>query len=554
MTAPAMPIPKPFPLPPDFPVTWPDPSMAELPWQQDRQHVHEPVTPMSAWWAQLFATGFSKALAANEVPLAVRVARINTYFYMSVAPNIPPEQMPEAEARVEKQMMKATQLFGARWDDEWLPELQRAWTDWEARDLAGATDAQLLGHLDHLMALYLRCWQIHFELLVPAFVSWSFFQDVYADLFGGDGLDAYRLLQGIDNKSMEAGRALWALSRVALADPALARLIESTPSKDLPTILAADAAGRPFLAQFEQFLAEWGKRSDTVQELGDPSWIENPVIAFDSLRGYMRQDTDPDIQHRVQGAERERLVAEARQKLANHPPEVQGKFAGLLKGAQDCSRLQEDHNYWIDQRSLHEVRQLCLEFGRRLVSAGRLAAPYDALFLDVPELRQAIAGTDFRKVVAERRAEMDHWRKITPAPMIGTDYGPPPDNPVGRAIGRFFGAPPEPSEKPSEIKGNAGSAGKVRATARVILTIADAHRLQEGEILVTPTTSPPWTPFFAIAGGIVTDTGGPLSHCAIVAREYAIPAVVGASGATSFVKDGQMIEIDGRAGIVRIIS
>lgn len=332
MTAPAMPVPKPFPLPSDFPVTWPDPEMAHLPWQQDRQHVHESVTPMSIWWAQLFATGFSKALAANEVPLAVRVARINTYFYMSVAPNLPPEEMPAAEARVEKQMMQATQAFGARWDDEWLPELQRAWTDWEARDLAGATDVQLLGHLEHLMALYLRCWQIHFELLVPAFVSWSFFQDVYADLFGGDGLDAYRLLQGIDNKSMEAGRALWDLSRTALAEPALAHLIDSTPSKDLSAALAADAAGRPFLAQFEQFLVQWGKRSDTVQELGDPSWIENPTIAFDSLRGYMRQDTDPDIQHRAQGTERERLVAEARQKLANHPPRSPGQVRRVAEG------------------------------------------------------------------------------------------------------------------------------------------------------------------------------------------------------------------------------
>jgi pyruvate,water dikinase len=550
-----MPEPKPFPIPPDFPVTWPDPAMAALPWQQDRQHCPEPITPMSAWWAaEVFAKGFTQGIQVYDVPMATHCARINTYFYMAVAPNIPPEEMEAAGAKAEQKLIPATMTFSARWDNEWLPELQRAWADWAKRDLHGATDAALLGHLDHMAALYLRCWQIHFELLLPAMVSWSVFQDVYGELFGGDGLDAYRLLQGIDNKSMEAGRALWALSRAAVANPALARLIESTPSNELRTVLATDAVGRPFLARFEQFLAQFGMRSDTVQELGDPSWIEDPTVAFDSLKGYMRQDTDPDVQHHKQAAERERLVAEALTKLASQPPEVQGKFAALLAGAQNCSRLQEDHNYWIDQRSLHEVRQLCLEFGRRLVAAGRLARPDDALYIDVPELREAIAGADFRKVVAERRAEMDRWSKVTPAPMIGTDYGPPPDNPITKALGRFFGTPVEQTEKPAEIKGNAGSAGTVRGTARVIISIADAHRLQEGEILVTATTSPPWTPLFAIAGGIVTDTGGPLSHCAIVAREYGIPAVVGAAGATAFVKDGQTIEIDGRSGLVRLIS
>jgi len=104
-----------------------------------------------------------------------------------------------------------------------------------------------------------------------------------------------------------------------------------------------------------------------------------------------------------------------------------------------------------------------------------------------------------------------------------------------------------------ELKGNAGSAGKVRGIARVIIAITEAGRLQPGEILVTATTSPPWTPFFATAGAIVTDTGGPLSHCAIVAREYGIPAVVGTSGATAAIRDGQLIEVDGDMGIVRLI-
>ncbi|MCH7970441.1 MAG: hypothetical protein IH960_05275 [Chloroflexi bacterium] len=119
----------------------------------------------------------------------------------------------------------------------------------------------------------------------------------------------------------------------------------------------------------------------------------------------------------------------------------------------------------------------------------------------------------------------------------------------GTAIGRPGGV-----EVPSgTIAGRPGSSGKVTGTARVIIKLSDAGRLNKGEILVTATTSPPWTPLFATAGGIVTDTGGALSHCAIVAREYGIPATVGAAGATFAIKDGDQIEVDGDAGTVRIL-
>ncbi len=103
------------------------------------------------------------------------------------------------------------------------------------------------------------------------------------------------------------------------------------------------------------------------------------------------------------------------------------------------------------------------------------------------------------------------------------------------------------------MAGNAGSPGKVRGTARVVRSLAESHKLGVGEILVAQTTSPSWTPLFGTAAGIVTDTGGILSHCAVVAREYGIPAVVGTAVATSIITDGQTIEVDGDAGQVHLI-
>ena len=120
-------------------------------------------------------------------------------------------------------------------------------------------------------------------------------------------------------------------------------------------------------------------------------------------------------------------------------------------------------------------------------------------------------------------------------------------------LGKFFGAPPPPAE-PEVIRGAAGSPGSARGPARVVRTLAEAAKLRPGDVLVAETTAPPWTPLFATAAAIVTDTGGILSHCAVVAREYRIPAVVGTGCATATIKDGQTIEVDGTAGTVRTFS
>ena len=104
-----------------------------------------------------------------------------------------------------------------------------------------------------------------------------------------------------------------------------------------------------------------------------------------------------------------------------------------------------------------------------------------------------------------------------------------------------------------EITGMAGSAGKAQGIARVAGSLDDAGRLKPGEILVAQTTAPPWTSLFNIAAAVVTDVGGPLCHCAVVAREYGIPAVVGTVVGTRRIPDGATIAVDGTKGTVRII-
>jgi pyruvate,water dikinase len=197
-----------------------------------------------------------------------------------------------------------------------------------------------------------------------------------------------------------------------------------------------------------------------------------------------------------------------------------------------------------------------MEIGERLAEAGTLATAGDVFFLRTDEIVPALSASpapDHKGLVEARKEEMETFGSVKPPLFLGTDYGPPPPDLLSTALGKFFGAPVEQSDEADTVTGNAGSPGKFRGTARVVSSLDDAKRLSVGEILVAETTSPSWTPLFATAAGIVTDTGGILSHCAVVAREYGIPAVVGTGVATTTIRDGQTIEVDGDAGRVHLI-
>jgi phosphohistidine swiveling domain-containing protein len=158
--------------------------------------------------------------------------------------------------------------------------------------------------------------------------------------------------------------------------------------------------------------------------------------------------------------------------------------------------------------------------------------------------------------VKERKAEMEHFSRVTPPPLLGTmpPFELADGGPLFRAIMKSDAPGPTGSHGDAQVlHGQAGSSGIVRGIAKVVRSLAEAGKLQPGDVLVAETTMPPWTPLFGIAAAVVTDTGGVLSHCAVVAREYHIPAVVGTGRATKTFHDGQWLEVDGTAGTVRLV-
>src|SRR5690606_26888239 len=301
----------------------------------------------------------------------------------------------------------------------------------------------------------------------------------------------------------------------------------------------------------DAYLDEFGWRADSVYELTRPSWREDPSIALNAIQGYLsiEDDHSPDRQYESAVRRREELLAAARQKLANDPERL-AKFNQAYESAKSFTPIVEDHNHWIDQMGDILMRYPALEIGARLAQKGVIERPDDVFMLYMAEIKEAMAGTDKKDVAGQRRAEKEHFATVVPPPVIGTP--PPPTDPIEDVLFRFFGGPADLSSDPAVINGTAASPGTARGPAKVVRDLSEASKVKQGDVLVCEMTLPPWTPLFSTVCAVVADTGGILSHCAIVAREYRIPCVVGTGVGTTRIKDGQILTVDGSKGIVRI--
>jgi phosphohistidine swiveling domain-containing protein len=568
-----------IPMPSDFQVVWADPRDSKLTWMNVSQY-KTPISSLIHAFVKAFLVGGNAGMEQAGLPFEVRIERINTYAYMGMVPkDAPPEvamkamgllnraapgvfkmMMSKMGAGMSKQQETALnpiiERFDTYWNDEILPEIKQHIAYFESGDLRGMSLKQLRAYLAETLERVKRMGALH-GIVMPMLFAMSQFEELYCELFeGATTLDALRLTQGFDNKTMEGDRALWRLSRAARTIPEVRAILSGhTPGEVIPA-LEKSAASQQFLADLHKWLAYYGQRLNSAFALGEPSWIEDPTPAIQNLQAYMTiVDLRPEMEPAVLTAEREKSVAEARAKLTGYPQPIVARFETLLKAAQIATVVHEDHNFWIDQRLFYHVRRVILEIGRRLAQAGTLDALEDVFYLTPEELRDD-QDLSLKRLVQERKTEMEHFSHVTPPAMLGTApaFEMSDGGSMVRAMfkGEMSPANTSNSEK-NKVKGLPGSAGVARGTARVIRSLAEAGKLQPGDVLVAIATEPPWTPLFATASAIVTDSGGVLSHSAVVAREYRIPAVVGTGNATMTFQDGQLIEVDGNAGTVRVV-
>ncbi len=565
--------------PPDFPVSWDDPQDAKITWLTWPQYKTS-IPPLIYAVINAFTVGGNVGLEMAALPFEARMSRINTFAYVGMAPKAaPPEavmkamgfisrtapsmfkvMMGKVGAGMSKQQEAALnpiiERFDTYWHDELLPEIKQHLAYFESSDLRGMSLDQMRAHLAEAMRRTECIGAIHHKILMPMLFAMSQFEEFYCELFdGATTLDALRLTQGFDNLIVKSDEALWQLSRTARAIPEVHMILSKHAASEVISTLEKSPASKPFLAELRSWLAEYGQRLNAVFNLNEPSWIEEPTPAIQNLQAYI---TLPDRQlemESIAAAERETAVSEARAKLAGYPQPVMARFEMLLNAAQISTVVHEDHNVWIDQRFFYHIHRITTAFGSRLAQTGTVDAADDVFYL-TPEELQANSDSSLKPLVQQRKAEMAHFGQMTPPPMLGT--APPFDlsdsGSMVRAIFKGEMAQANGSQPEANLlQGLGGSAGVVQGTARVLHSLNEAGRLQPGDVLVTVATEPPWTPLFATAAAVVTDSGGVLSHTAVVAREYRIPAVVGTSMATKLIADGQLVEVDGRKGTVRIL-
>jgi pyruvate,water dikinase len=538
-------------------VVFPAPDEIEGYWALDKMHAPRPITPLSFdLVVQTLTEGFTKAQAEYDCPIMVSRREINHFFYVAFHP------IPD-EAEIQRRMVgyhdklaSKVPLIGKTWEEEWKPAVIAQNIPLKTADWSGLSDAELVAKLDELTQLMRDQWWIHGHINF-VLLSSSAFCDLYDKVMQpAEPTESYRTLQGFHTRSVDAARGLWALSRAALANPTLKGHFETMEGTGLLAALDESEEGRDFRRQLDEFLFEFGWRSDAVYDLADVPWREDPSIPLASIKAMMEldEDDDPEVQYQRNVANRERLLADLRDKLADDP-DTMAKFDELYEAAQYSFPLTEDHAFYIDQLYISVFRRFVLAVGDRLVAKGVLNEAADVHFLYRDEVVDALTNSgDRRDLVAERRASFERACAVSPPTELGTMPPPPevPDPFMDALVYRLLGiVPPEENTDPNVLKAVAGSPGVYTGSARVCRSLAQAiDELDEGEVMVCEMTLPPWVPAFSVAGAVVADVGGILSHSAIVAREYGLPAVVGTNIGTTVIKDGQTITVDGNKGVV----
>jgi pyruvate,water dikinase len=360
---------------------------------------------------------------------------------------------------------------------------------------------------------------------------------------------AHRLLHGAETKTVESNRALDILAAAAAEHEAIAAAVASSRGAvELRAALSAARDGRAWLGGLDRYLQAFGYRPGGF-DLVYPTWIEDPSFVIQNLRARLRSKGTGASRWYEQNArldaERDSMLEEVRGRLSAEPDRL-ARFDRTYDDAQRLWPLKEDHSHYIDQASTAMVRIALAEVGRRLVRSGTIDREEDVWFLTLDDARAALARPlRLAAAVEQRRADRERWARLRPPKHLGT-------YPAG-----YDGERSDPEEPAApgdlrELRGTPASPGDAAGPAVVVMSPADFGKVRPGDVLVCRSTAPMWTPLFGVVAALVSEAGGILSHPAVVAREFGLPAVVGVRSATSLIRDGQTVTVSGGAGLVQL--
>ena len=480
-----------------FPVTFDDDADAEVEWRVDREHAPDSQSPLAEAIGRRFGPGGRRAYEENGMRASSTWRpgpRANGFLYFGTAPPDPDDMASLFDGGA-----KLIERYGsalAVWEQHCMPRVREACASLESAPV-DATFDQLAD--DYEYALH--------QTMVAGMISSNdrrLLQESVADAIGGEG-DAGALsdmlLHGYATPTLAADAALWRFARQGEGSPGL-----------------------------DEFMERYGGQA-TTWSVDTPTLHEAPEIVDVQLQLLRRAGTeDPQLAVERAAARRHDVLTDIDARLAGDDAK-RARFHRRVERAAALLWIREERALW-QLIAVGALRQAVLRRGACLASDGVIADADDVRFLEPAEFDRGTG--DLKDAVRERRAAHARWRSVTPPAVVGS------------------GAISAPGLDGRIVRGVAAAPGKVAGTARVIVDLADADRLNTGDVLVCTMTSPPWTPLLAVAAALVTDGGDTLSHAAIAAREYGLPCVVGTAAATALIPDGAHVVVDGDVGLVEV--
>ena len=541
--------------------------------------IDSPYQAVGAWQNRVFA-----------VPPAMGIDYriVNGYVYISGNPVTDPDQIAERadffQKRAGHYFANWGELYGkwkekmqaliAELDELQVPQLPK----YEPDEVALGEDRntafyELLNAYGRVLRLGDMMWQHHFEFLLLGYGAYA----TFAEFCKGNLPDIpdqhiAQMVAGIDVLLFRPDAELRRLAHLAIDTGVDDAFVEGRTPQEIDSELVSSEAGRAWLSELEKVKDPWFNMAT-----GDGlyhyyrSWLDDPSIPYASLIGHINalrageQITRPteEIER-----ERERLASEYEALLEQ---EVRGAFNELLSLSRTVFPYVEEHkffcDYWFLTRWWNKIR----EFGALLAEHGFLedgedifqltrhevASAFDELVLTWATGGRALGPMHWPPIVARRKQILERLAEWTPPPALGVT----PEAITDPMTIMLWGVTTERVQEWARqedgghvLNGAAASPGVVEGAARVVRTVDQIADIRDGEILVCGSTSPAWAPIFSKITATVTDVGGVMSHAAIVCREYGLPAVVGTGRATSQIRTGQMIRVDGSAGTVTLLA
>ena len=435
---------------------------------------------------------------------------------------------------------------------------------------------RLMRSYDRTLQLYNELNQLHFELLLLAYGAYLTFFQFCQGAFPDMGLQTMtQMIAGYDTTMFRPDDELKALARSALDKRVDGAFTDGRSPEEILAELSESEPGRAWIADLESRQHPW-----FFMSTGDGfyhhhrAWADDPRLPFAAIGGYIRQlgegrSLERPKEHLL--AERDRIASEYSALLPTD--EERGQFDEMLGLCRHVFPHAEGHKFFIEHWGTSLFFNKMREIGQVFVDQGFFEEADDVFFLNIHEVHEALfdlglawsGGKPGRGTVywpprvARRKEILAKLAEWNPPPALGTVPEVISDPTVQLLWGitadrlHAWAATAGAGDGVGDVSGYAASPGVVEGVARVVRSVDDIGTVQQDEILVCSVTAPSWGPVFPKIAAAVSDIGGMMSHAAIVAREYGLPAVVGTGNATSAIKTGDRVRVNGSVGRVEIL-